>query len=358
MKVSIAPWGCVEGQDTSVQQIRISNDQGMSISVTNYGCIVTSIVTPDRNGEFADVVLGYESLEKYLNGHPFFGAIAGRYANRIHQGQYSIDGQCYHLETNELPTGQHLHGGLKGFDKYVWDYVIEETANGIYVHFSRVSPDGESGYGGTLNVVHTIGLDQENQVHFNFRATTDQATVLNLVNHSYYNLAGHDSGTTDEHELTLFSEFYTPVAPNLIPTGEILSVTNTGLDFTSPVAIGDNQQRHSEPGYDHNFILHKKKREGEYALAAELYDPRTGRCMTVLTTQPAVQFYNGFKLSNKPWFGRHGGQYHSRSGVCLETQHYPDSPNQVHFPTTQLKPGDVFEEKTIHRFGIRPLYRP
>jgi aldose 1-epimerase len=353
MELSITPWGSVTGQDKAVQLFTLQNENGIKISVTNYGCIVTSIQIPDRNGKVEDVVLGYESLEKYVAGSPFFGAIAGRYANRIKDGKYSLDGKHFQLETNEPPTTQHLHGGSKGFDKYVWDYSIEEAETAIFIHFNRVSPDGESGYGGTLNVVHSIGLDENNQVHYNFRASTDKPTVINLVNHSYYNLAGHDSGTIDNHELRLFCDYYTPVNDKMIPTGEILSVKNSGLDFTSTTVIAENKIKVEGGGYDHNFILHQRKTEEEYALAAELYDPNSGRFMTVLTTQPAVQFYNGFKLSNKNWIGRNGYKYEAFSGMCLETQHYADSPNNPHFPTTRLNPNEVFEEKTIHRFSIR-----
>lgn len=353
MELTIIPWGEIEGQDNPVQLFTLQNKNGMKISVTNFGCIVTSIEVPDREGQNNDVVLGYESLEKYIAGHPFFGAIAGRYANRIKDGKYSLDGQDFQLETNELPTGQHLHGGAKGFDKYVWDYTIEETATGIFIHFTRVSPDGESGYGGTINVVHSIGLDEANQLHYNFKATTDKPTVINLVNHSYYNLGGHDSGNVDGHELKLFAKYYTPVSENMIPTGEILSVKNTGLDFTSATVIAENKINVPDGGYDHNYILDSHKTESEYALAAELYEPESGRVMTVLTTQPAIQFYNGFKLSNKPWIARNGYKYESCAGMCLETQHFPDSPNNPHFPSTRLDPQQLFEEKTIHRFSIR-----
>lgn len=353
MQLTIIPWGKVAGQDQPVQLFTLQNNNGMKVSITNFGCIVTSIEVPNRNGITSDIVLGYESLEKYIAGHPFFGAIAGRYANRIKDGKYSLDGQSFQLETNEPPTTQHLHGGSKGFDKYVWSHSVEETATGIFIHFHRVSPDGESGYGGTLNVVHTIGLDEDNQLHYNFKATTDKPTVINLVNHSYYNLAGHDSGCVNTHELKLFADFYTPVNKNSIPTGEIRSVKDSGLDFTDPSVIAENKVHLPEDGYDHNFVLHRRETEGDYALAAELYEPNSGRVMTVLTTQPAVQFYNGFKLSNKPWFARNGYKYEACNGLCLETQHFPDSPNNQHFPTTRLDPLEVFEEKTIHRFSIR-----
>lgn len=353
MELKIEHWGQVEGQTAPVKLITLTNSQGISLQLTNYGCIVTSIKVPDRNGGLADVVLGYESLEKYLGGHPFFGAVAGRYANRIAEGLYELDGEVFQLETNEAPTGQHLHGGTKGFDKYVWDFEIEEQEEATYVHLTRVSLDGEGGYGGTINVTHTIGLDEFNQVHYNFLAFTNKSTVVNLVNHSYYNLAGHDSGTVDQHELKLYSQFYTPVYDNSIPSGEILSVKGTGLDFTETKQIALNKAMMPLGGFDHNCILDGSRKEGEYNYAAELYEPQSGRMMTVLTTQPAIQFYNGFKLSNKHWVGRHGERYESCHGICLETQHYPDSPNNVHFPTTRLNPGELFEEKTIHRFSIK-----
>ncbi|SIO96308.1 aldose epimerase family protein [Vibrio spartinae] len=353
MKLNIENWGQIAGQHVPVKLITLQNSQGMILRVTNYGCIVTSIETPDRDGHQADVVLGYECLDKYVEGHPFFGALAGRYANRIKDGRYTIDGTAFQLERNEPATQQHLHGGQQGFDKYVWDFAVETQDDAIYLHLSRISPDGESGYGGTLQVRHTIGLDEQNQVHFNFQATTDKPTVVNLTNHSYYNLAGHDSGTVNHHELQLFSRFYTPVTEQMIPTGEICAVTDSGLDFTAATRISANLSRTDDAGFDHNFILDGLKKEGEYHYAAALYEPTSGRLMTVLTTQPAVQFYNGFKLSNKHWIGRHGQRYQSNQGLCLETQHYPDSPNHVHFPTTRLNPGEVFEEKTIYRFSTK-----
>jgi aldose 1-epimerase len=346
VKHSIENWGEVDGHAIPVKRFTLENSLGMKVQLTNYGCIVTSIETPDRHGKHADVVLGYESLEKYLDGHPFFGAIAGRYANRIKSGRYQLDGEVFQLETNELPTGQHLHGGCQGFDKHVWNFAIEQQAEATFIHLSRISPDGESGYGGNLTITHTIGLDELNQIHYNFKATTDKSTVVNLCNHSYYNLGGHNTGTVNQHQLKLYSDFYTPVDERSIPTGEVRSVIDTPLNFTKAREIGDGE-------YDHNFVLSATKKEGEYHYAAELYDPQSGREMTVLTTQPGVQFYNGFKLSNKPWYGRDGHKYESREGMCLETQHFPDSPNQAHFPTVRLNPGEVFEEKTIHRFSVK-----
>lgn len=352
MRLTSKYWGKVQQQPIDVQLFTLENKNGMTLSVTNYGCIVTSIRTPDRDNKMNEVVLGYDNLEQYLNGHPFFGAIAGRYANRIHNGRYTLDGIIHQLEINELATSQHLHGGLQGFDKYVWSYAIEEKNNSIFIHFSRISPDKESGYCGNLNVTHTIGLDEQNQVYYCFKAVTDKPTILNLVNHSYYNLAGADSGSINDHELTLYADFYTPVSDTQIPTGEVLSVRGTGLDFTSPTVIKKNCTLISEEGFDHNYVLHRREKEGNYALAAKLHEPISGRTMTVLTTQPAVQFYNGFKLSNRAWYDRKGIRYGSCAGLCLETQHFPDSPNHAHFPTTRLDPGEVYAEKTIHRFGV------
>lgn len=352
MKLDVENWGQVDGQAMPVKLFTLENSQGMKVQLTNFGCIVTSIETPDREGNKADVVLGYETLDKYLAGHPFFGAVAGRFANRVKDGRYELDGEVFQLDTNEQ-SRTHLHGGIRGFDKYVWNYAVEQQPEAVYIHLSRTSPDGEAGYGGTMDVTHTIGLDELNQIHYNFKATTDKPTVVNLVNHGYYNLGGHDSGSVDSHHLTLFSQFYTPVTEDMIPTGEVLSVKGTGLDFRSSTVIGHNKKKVLDGAYDHNFILDQSNSEGEYHYAAELYDPKSGRVMTVLTTQPAVQFYNASKLSNNTWLGRNGHQYQSFEGVCLETQHFPDSPNQPHFPSVRLDPGDVFEEKTLHRFSVK-----
>nr|WP_319391832.1 aldose epimerase family protein [uncultured Cohaesibacter sp.] len=351
MEKIIEAYGEVDGK--RVDLITLKNAQGMTVRVTNYGCIVTSLEVPDREGNLADIVLGYESLERYLAGHPFFGAIAGRFANRIKDGRFAIGSHRYQLETNEAPTGQHLHGGARGFDKYVWGYDIEESKGGILVHFHRVSPDGESGFPGTMSVTHTIGLSEANTLCYDFTATSDLPTVVNLVNHSYYNLAGHDSGSVADHELTLFSDFYTPVSDTMIPTGEILSVAGTGLDFRSPTVIGDNMKAIDGGGIDNNFILNGKQKDGDYKLAADLYDPKSGRYMKVLTTQPAIQFYNAFKLSNREWYGRNGCKYEAFGGLCLETQGFPDAPNRPHFPSAVLNPGEVYHHRTVHRFGTR-----
>ncbi len=350
MEVTVVPFGQVDGKTADL--ITIGNKNGLQVSLTNYGCIVTSLIVPDRDGNMDDVVLGYESLEKYLAGHPFFGAIAGRCANRIQDGKFTLDGVAYLLETNEMPTEQHLHGGSKGFDKYVWGYDIEKKPDVVRVHLHRVSPDGESGYPGTLSVTHTIALNDANQLHFNFCAHTSKPTIVNLVNHSYYNLAGHDKGSIEDHELKLFADHYTPVAQNMIPTGEVKSVEASGLDFRKGAVIGQNMDKVHGRWIDHNFVL-KGVGRSKYKKAAELYDSASGRVMEVETTQPAIQLYNGFKLTNKPWFGRNGYKYEAFGGLCLETQHFPDSPNKPHFPSIRLNPEDVYRQKTIHRFSTR-----
>lgn len=350
MKYDIRQFGSISGK--SVDLITVSNSRGLSVCVTNYGCIVTSLIVPDRNGELSDVVLGYKTLDNYLAGHPFFGAIAGRCANRIHEGRFELDGNVYQLETNELPTGQHLHGGSNGFDKAVWGYDIEEQTDRIMIHLHRVSPDGEAGYPGTLDVVHTIGLDEDNQLHYNFRAHTDQPTIVNLVNHSYYNLAGHDQGTVANHTLQINAAQFTPVNEKMIPTGELKNVQGSGLDFQNGSSIAANMELMPAGAIDHNFILNGEADANGYRVAAILSDPSSGRQMRVKTTQPAIQFYNGFKLSNKVWIGRNGHKYEAFEGLCLETQHYPDSPNHSHFPTIRLNPGECYEQKTIHEFSV------
>lgn len=347
MEYRISRFGQVDNKE--VDLITINNKQGMQISVTNYGCIVTSIRTPDKQGQIADVNLGYESLEKYLAGNPFFSAFAGRFANRISNSSFELDGISYQIAANEPPT-THLHGGYKGFDKYVFGYDLEEKENEIWIHLHRISPDGEEGYPGNLSVTHSIGLDDNNQIHFNFTATTDKPTILNFVNHGYYNLAGADRDIKD-HELKLYADFYTPVDDKNIPTGEILSVANSGFDFRRNCRIGENMEKLPLGSIDHNFVLNRKKQEGELYKAAELSEPNSGRKMEVFTTQPGVQVYNALYLQGEGFIGRHGKEYDAFAGICFETQHFPDSPHQAHFPSVRLNPGEIFTQKTMHRFS-------
>ncbi|MGR3806311.1 aldose 1-epimerase [Pasteurella testudinis DSM 23072] len=349
MKLQVNDFGKIDGED--VVLITLSNQNDMSISVTNYGCIVTAINVKDKYHKIDNVVLHYDTLEKYHLGHPFFGAVVGRFANRIKNGEFIINGIKYKLDTNEIDTLQHIHGGIKGFDKYVWGYVIEEQEQSIMVHFHRISVNGESGYPGNLDVVHTIGLDEDNQVHFYFRATTDQPTILNLTNHSYYNLSGVGKGDILSHNLKIYSDFYLPVDNQSIPTGEILSVDKTGFDFRKIKVIGDNMQKFADKSIDNTFILRGELEYSRFKKGIELHDPKSGRWMTMITTQPGVQVYNASKLSNKIWIGPNNLRYESFMGICFEAQHFPDSPNHAHFPSTQLNPGEVYDERTIHKFG-------
>lgn len=348
MKYSVTPFGRVDNQD--VDLITISNKNNMQMSITNYGCIVTSIQTPDKNAKVADINLGYESLDKYLAGHPFFSAIAGRFANRIAGSSFELDGISYSLAANEAPT-THLHGGNKGFDKCVWGYNIEEKEDEIWVHLHRVSPDGEEGYPGNLSVTHSIGLDNNNQIHFNFSATTDKPTIVNMVNHGYYNLAGADSGDIKDHKLKLYADLYTPVDDKNIPTGEILSVAGTGFDFRTEAYLKENMDKLPLGSIDHNFVINRQVQEGDLYKAAEISEATSGRKMEVFTTQPGVQVYNALYLQDAGFIGRHGEEYQAHAGICFETQHFPDSPHHAHFPSVRLNPGEIFTEKTMHRFS-------
>lgn len=351
MNVNIIPFG--EVGNHSVELINISNDNGTKISVTNYGCIITSIVMRDKNNNFNDIVFGFDCLESYLVKHPFFGAVVGRFANRIENASFSVGNEKYELEKNERITNQHIHGGYKGFDKYIWSYDIEEKENCIKIHFHRVSIDGESGYPGNLLVEHIIGLDNDDNIYLDFSAITDKTTIINLTNHSYYNLAGHNAGSIESHNLKLFSDFYTPTTDNIITTGEVKSVLNTGLDFRKPVRIRSNMDKLPNGEIDHNFILRGDIAFDNYKKAAELYEPNSGRMMKVLTTQPAIQIYNASKLSNGNWIGKDNVQYHSFSGICFETQHYPNSTKYAHFPSVFLEPNMIYRQKTIFSFSIK-----
>lgn len=350
MHITIEPYGRVHNK--AVDLITIRNDNGLQISVSTYGCIVTSLMVPDRIGQLEDVVLGYDSLEAYVEGHPFFGPIAGRYANRIKDGRFALDGKDYQLATNEAGTGQHLHGGLQGFDKHVWGYDIEERDHIVRLHLHRVSPDGEEGYPGTLSVTHTIALDNDNQVHFNFCAHTSKPTIINLVNHNYYNLLGHNKGTVEDHQMMVHADHYTPIDAQLITTGEITQVDGTGWDFRKATALRTNMDKLEGRCIDHNFVLNGQG-SGKYKKAVELYEPTSGRVMEVETTQPGIQIYNGAMLSGDTWIGRGGHKYESFAGLCLETQNFPDSPNKPQFPSPRLNPGEVYTQKTIHRFRTR-----
>lgn len=319
----------------------LTSDSGITVKITNYGGIITEILAPDKDGNKANIVLGFDNLDQYLAGHPYFGAIIGRYGNRIAKGEFSIDGQSYNLAINNGNNA--LHGGLKGFDKVLWTAkpFVSESAQGL--ELSYVSKDMEEGYPGNLHVKIIYELSG-NDLSINYEATTDKATPVNLTNHSYFNLS--QDGTILDHILTIKANGYTPVDSELIPTGEIAPVEGTPFDFRTPHAIGERILE-TDGGYDHNFVLDRSGNDLESI--ALVKDPNSGRTIEVLTKEPGVQFYTGNFLDGS--IISRGITYVKNFGLCLETQHYPDSPNQPDFPNTILKPGEVYNTTTVYRFG-------
>ncbi len=337
---------------TAVDLYLLTNTKGMKAKIISYGGIITELHVPDRAGKFEDVVLGFDELKSYLAGHPFFGCITGRYANRIAKGKFTLDGKEYTLATNNGPN--HLHGGKKGFDKYVWKAESFEAADGVGVKLSHKSPDGDEGYPGNLSVIVTYTLTNQNELKIDYTATTDKATPVNLTNHSYFNLAGAKS--TENilgHELILAAEKYTPTDDELIPTGEIKSVQSTPLDFTKPAAIGARikEIKATPVGYDHNLVLAGGAGKGPH-FAAKVREPKSGRILEVLTTEPGVQLYTGNFLDGKVK-GKGGVVYSQYHGFCLETQHFPDSVNKPNFPSVILKPGETYKQMTIYKFSVK-----
>ena len=324
--------------------------QGIEIKAITYGGIITSLRVPDRAGKTDDIVLGFDTLDGYLTDHPFFGAIIGRYGNRIGKAQFTLDGRTYKLAANNGPN--HLHGGNKGFDKVLWTAEPDAGANAIA--FTRTSPDGEEGYPGNLRVRVTYTLTDANELIVEYRATTDKATPVNLTQHSYFNLAGHASGDILAHELMLNADRYTPVDDTLIPTGELASVQGTPFDFRKPTSIGaridtDHPQLKAGKGYDHNWVLNRKG--AGLQPAARVTEPKSGRTLGISTTEPGIQFYAGNFLDGKIK-GKGGAVYAHRTGFCLETQHFPDSPNKPTFPSTTLSPGREYRTRTVFTFGV------
>jgi len=334
---------------TPVLRYTLTNSRGMTVKVMEYGAILTEVWVPDDKGAITNVVLGFDNLDQYVKGHPFFGATTGRFANRIADGKFTLDGKEYTLAKNNGPN--HLHGGLKGFDKKVWkSRPLPATDREVGVEFSYVSPDGEEGYPGTMTVIVTYTLTADNELRIDYQATTDKATVVNLTNHSYFNLAG--GGSILDTLLMIDADRYTVPDATLIPTGELVPVKGTSLDFRVPKPIGRDIAAVMEgtKGYDHNYVLNSGG--GAPALCARATDPRSGRVMEVWTTEPGVQLYCGNHL-NGSVKGVGGVSYPQHSGFCLETQHFPDSPNKPGFPSCVLRPGQTLKSTTAFKFSTK-----
>lgn len=326
----------------AVERFTLRNSRGLSAQVMTLGATLVGVETPDRTGQLTNITLHLDTCTQYLAGHPCLGSTCGRYANRIARGRFTLDGVEYHLTTNEGPN--HLHGGRVGFDKVLWQAEMLEESQASSVRLRYTSPDGEEGYPGTLRASVTFRLTDD-ELQLEYTAETDKSTVVNLTNHAYWNLAG--AGTALGHELTIYADRYLPVDAALIPLGELAPVAGTPMDFTSPHTIG---QRIAEvaPGYDHCYVL-RQSRPGEFVPCARVFEPTTGRTMEVWTTEPGVQFYTGNHLDV-----RCGERSYARhDGICLECQHFPDSPNHAHFPSTVLRPGQTYRQLTVYRFGVQ-----
>jgi aldose 1-epimerase len=331
----------------------LTNANGLEVRAMNFGSEIVSIKVPDKAGHLDDVVLGYDNLEGYLKNPAYFGAVVGRYANRIAKGMFTLNGQTFNLAKNNGPNT--LHGGLKGFNKQLWDGKEFKNDQGVGVEFSYLSKDGEEGYPGNLQVKVKYTLTEDNRLVVDYEATTDKATPLNLSQHSYFNLAGEGNGDILQHHLLLNADRFTPVDKDLIPTGELRAVQGTPMDFNKPTAIGarinqDYEQLVLGRGYDHNWVINRK--DNTLTRAALVHEPTTGRVLEVLTTEPGVQFYSGNFLDGTIT-GKHGHVYKQRYGFCLETQHFPDSPNHPKFPTTILQPGQTFRSQTVFKFSAQ-----
>lgn len=341
----------IDGKTTDLYTLK--NKNGIEITVTNFGAHVVEIWTPDKNGQFEDIVLGHDNVDAYVNykGERFLGATIGRYGNRIKAGKFQLDGVDYQVPLNDGPNS--LHGGNKGFDMVVWD---AKQVNDQKLELAYLSKDMEEGYPGNLDVKMTYELTDDNEFIITHRATTDKKTVLNLTHHSFFNLHGAGNGTINDHVLTLNADRFTPVDSTLIPTGELATVEGTPMDFRQPTAIGERVNQDFEQlkfghGYDHNWVI-SRKTDNETELAATVYEPQSGRVLEVFTTEPGIQFYGGnfFDGSMK---GKGGKSYDYRASIALETQHFPDSPNQPNFPSTVLNPGENYYHVCVYKFGVR-----
>ena len=353
-RVTRAPFGATP-DGAAVELFTFRNAAGLEVRAISHGSIIVSLRVPDRRGQLDDIVLGYDTAAEYVTNKPtYFGAIVGRYANRIANGRFTLDGRTSQLATNDGPN--HLHGGKKGFDAVLWRGEPFQSDRGAGVVFTYTSRDGEEGYPGTLTARVTYTLTDKNELVFDFHATTDAPTIVNLSQHSYFNLAGQGARDVLDHELQLFADRYTPVDETLIPTGELAMVEGTPFDFRQRTRIGariddDHVQLRRGRGYDHNWVLTHST--GGLQPAAKVIEPSTGRTMQIATTEPGLQFYSGNFLDGANT-GKQGRTYRHRYGFCLETQHFPDSPNKPHFPSTALRPGEEYRSRTVLTFGTEP----
>jgi aldose 1-epimerase len=350
-KVTSRPFGALpDGQAVTLYTLK--NSQGVEMSVMNYGGIIVSLKVPDKNGKLDDVVLGYDSLSGYLKSNPYFGALIGRYGNRIAKGKFSLDGVQYTLPVNDGEN--HLHGGTKGFDKVYWDIQVPADSSSLVLSYK--SADGEQGYPGNLDMSVTYTLTDSNEVKVDYKATTDKKTVVNLTQHSYFNLSGNAAQDILSHQLMIAADKFLPVDKTLIPTGELKAVAKTPFDFNTLTVIGarindQDQQLLAGKGYDHCWVL-KNGESKSLQKVSELYEPNSGRLMEVWTTEPGIQFYSGNFLDGT-LTGKGGVMYKHRTGLCLETQHYPDSPNKPAFPSVTVNPGETYQTSTVYTFKVR-----
>ena len=349
IKVTVQKYGIADGKEVNLYTF--TNTNGMTAKITNYGAIVQSLTAPDKNGKYEDVTLGYDKLEDYINDKSYFGCIVGRFGNRIAKGKFTLDGKEYTLAANNGPN--HLHGGIKGFNKVVWDAeVVVKGKDFGGLKLTYLSKDGEEGYPGNLNCTVIYTLTDQNELRIEYKATTDKPTPVNLTHHSYFNLSGNGKQNILNQELWINADYYTPVDETLIPTGEIAPVKGTPFDFTKPTAIGarineKNTQLEYGHGYDHNWVLNDA--DGSLKLQASLYDPASGRLMEIYTQEPGLQFYSGNFLDGSIT-GKYGVKYTRNYCAVLETQHFPDSPNQPDFPSVILKPGQTYHTETVYKF--------
>jgi len=350
---TVQPYGVTVGGD-AVEEYTLVNRSGMKVSVITLGGIITQLIVPDRNGVFDDITPGFKTLAEYESNPAYFGAIIGRFGNRIAGGEFSIDGEHFTLAQN---NGMNcMHGGTNGFDKQIWKAKPFETDESVGIILTYLSADGEEGFPGNLKVKVIYRLNDENELSFEYSATSDKATVCNLTQHTYFNLSGHDSGSIASHNLRVYAKYITAVNEKHVPTGALSAVAGTPFDFTELKPIGErideaDEQLHIAGGYDHNWVL--VKGQGAWGKAAQLFDPESGRSLEVWTTEPGLQVYSGNFLDGSQ-IGKGGKSYQHRSAIALETQHYPDSPNQPHFPSTRLNPGEIYQSKTAYRFSVDP----